>query len=212
MIEQRLRIVRQLEEPAFLGRPFDRGALGGELVAPCPVSQLLFLVERLVADRIPALVAIEIEIAIGLHRLPDCNTGFVVRGLCSANEAIIGYVKFVAHVFKEARHFVAQCLHLDVLLACGLDHLEAVLVGPGGEAHIAALHPLEPCNRIRSDRFVCVADVRAPVRVSDGGGDVIGFGHGRRSAFCLGQAVSLGMASVASKAPSSIATSPGSKL
>jgi hypothetical protein len=35
-----------------------------ELGAPLSVDQFLLVVERLVADRVPALVAIEIEIAV----------------------------------------------------------------------------------------------------------------------------------------------------
>ena len=41
MVEQRLLVVRQAEEPALLDRPFDRRALGRQLLAPFPVGQLV---------------------------------------------------------------------------------------------------------------------------------------------------------------------------
>ena len=69
--EQPVLIVRQAEEPAFLDGPFDRRSLWRQARAALPVGQFLFLVIRLVTDRIPTLVAVEIQVPICLHRFPD---------------------------------------------------------------------------------------------------------------------------------------------
>src|SRR3546814_1320847 len=52
------------EEPAFLHGPFHRRALGGELCAPLSLCQFLLVVKSLVPDRIPPLIAAEIDIPI----------------------------------------------------------------------------------------------------------------------------------------------------
>jgi hypothetical protein len=61
----------------------------GESFTPLPLDQFAFVVIGLVAHRVPALVAIEIEIAIGLHALPDFLAGAVVALLGGAQEHII---------------------------------------------------------------------------------------------------------------------------
>ena len=59
----------------------------------------------------------------------------------------------------------------------GLDHLEAVLVGPGQETHVEAVEPIEPRDGVSGDVLVRVPDVRVAVGVGDRGGDVVGL-HG----------------------------------
>ena len=56
----------------------------------------------------------------------------------------------------------------------GLRHLQAVLVGSGQEAHVEAVEPLEPGDRVGGDVFVRVTHVRRRVGIRDRGGDVIG--------------------------------------
>ena len=55
----------------------------------------------------------------------------------------------------------------------GLGHLQAVLVGAGQEAHVEAVEPLEPGDRVGGDVLVGVPDVRRAVGVGDRGGDVV---------------------------------------
>src|SRR3546814_7043037 len=45
--------------------------LGGEFDAPFPFGQFLFIVKSFVANRIPAFVTAQIDIAICFHRLPQ---------------------------------------------------------------------------------------------------------------------------------------------
>src|SRR3546814_8846435 len=85
MIEQCLLVFGEPEEPCLLSSPFDRGAVGREL-APFPLDQFLLVVKRLVANRIPALIAIEIEVAGSGHALPQRLGGGVMLGFDSADE------------------------------------------------------------------------------------------------------------------------------
>jgi hypothetical protein len=78
-------------------------------------------------------------------------------------------------------HFVCQSARIDASVARRLGHLEPMFVGAGHEEHVAAIEPVEARDRIRGDRLVGVADMRAPVGVADSGGDVERLGH--RSGF-----------------------------
>ena len=98
--QQRLLIAGKAEEPAFLDIPFHRRALRGELHAPFPFGQFLLIVKGLVADRIPAFIAVEIEVAIIRHRLPDRLAGLVMIGLRRADETIIGNIQPVIHILE----------------------------------------------------------------------------------------------------------------
>src|SRR5690349_18752875 len=62
MVEQRLLVFRQPEEPTLLDRPFDRRTLRRQLHAIFAVGQLLGLVIGFVPHRIPTLVTIEVEV------------------------------------------------------------------------------------------------------------------------------------------------------
>ncbi len=107
-IEQGLLVFGEAEEPGLLGGPFDRRALRRELVAPLPVGQFLLLVEGLVADRIPAFVAVEIQVAGVRHRLPDRLAGGVMLGLDGADETIVRNIEYVGHFMEIAGHFVSK--------------------------------------------------------------------------------------------------------
>ena len=101
MVEQRLLVFRQTEEPALLDGPLDGRAVGRELLATLSSDELALIVIRLVADRIPTLVTVEIEVSPLLHRLPDRLAGAVMIGIGSADKAIVRYVKNIAHVLEK---------------------------------------------------------------------------------------------------------------
>src|SRR3546814_16194303 len=85
MIEQCLLVFGEPEEPCLLSSPFDRGAVGREL-APFPLDQFLLVVKRLFANRIPALIAIELEVAGSGHALPPRPCGGRLHGFARAGE------------------------------------------------------------------------------------------------------------------------------
>ena len=176
--QQLVLILVEPEEPAFLDRPFDRRALGRDL-APLPVfDQLVLAIIGLVADRVPAFVAIEIQVAIGLHRLPDGLAGAVVVVLRGLDEAIIADIKSVTHFLEILRHFIRQRARRGLQLARFLQHLQTMHVGTGLEAHVTAHQPLETRDDIGGDRLIGVADMRATIGIADRGGDIIRFAHG----------------------------------
>src|SRR5438067_9820302 len=92
-LEQRLLVPRQAEEPAFLNGPFDRRALRRQLRAVIGGDQLVSLVISLVADRVPTLVSIEIEVPPLLHRLPDRLARTIMVGLRGPDEPVVGHVE-----------------------------------------------------------------------------------------------------------------------
>jgi len=100
-------------------------------------------------------------------------------GLDGADEAIARDVQPGDHLPEIARHFVRQRARLDPAVARGLDHLEAMLVRAGLEAHVAAHLALVARDRVGGDRLIGMADMRAAIGIVDRSGDVEGFGHGR---------------------------------
>src|SRR5690242_17823803 len=98
-------------------------------------------------------------------------------GLRGTDKAVVRYVKSIAHTLEKTRHFIRKCARFDTLSACRLGHLEAVLVGAGLEAHVAATGSLEARDRVGGNCLIGVADVRRTVRVADRGRDVEGVGH-----------------------------------
>ncbi len=62
---------------------------------------------------------------------------------------------------------------VSLLLAGGLLHLDAVLVGAGEEEDVVAVEPHEAGDRVGRDRLVGVADMRHAVGIGDRGGEVI---------------------------------------
>src|SRR4029453_4978000 len=88
-LEQRLLVLGQAEEPGLLSRPLDGRALGRELLPALPLDELAFVVESLVAPRIPTLVAVEIKVPGRLHRFPDGDACALVARLGGAHEIIV---------------------------------------------------------------------------------------------------------------------------
>ena len=76
------------------------------------------------------------------------------------------------HVLEQRHVAVGSCARVKPLLARGLLHLQAVLVGAGQEIDVVAVEPHEARDRVGGDRLIGVADMRRTVRVGDRGGDV----------------------------------------
>ena len=128
--------------------------------------------------------------------------------LRGAQEYIVADIECTAHIDEIFRHFIGELHRGNPEVAGLLGHLEAMLVSPGLEPHVATVQPLEPGDDIRGDRLVGMADMRLAVGVRNRGGEIIGFAHVRPGWSV--QAVSLGSAAEASNPPISIASSPGS--
>ena len=76
--QQRLLIFGKPEEPRLLHGPFDRRALGREFLPPFPFDQLFFAIIGLIADRVPALIAVKIEVAACFHCFPKRDARFMM--------------------------------------------------------------------------------------------------------------------------------------
>src|SRR5437763_12896452 len=108
MVEQRLLVFGQAEEPAFLDGPLDRRPLRRKLRAVFSGRELILFVISFVANRIPTLVAIEVQVPPLLHCLPYRLTRAVMVGLRGPNVAIVRDVKSIAHLLEQKRYFVRK--------------------------------------------------------------------------------------------------------
>ena len=175
--EQRLGIARQAEEPGLFLGPFDRSPLRGQLFAPLAFDQFFLVVIGFVTNRVPAFVAIEVEIALGLHCLPDRLAGAMMIGVCRADEAVVRDVQCIEQILEVPRHLVRQFARGLAQVACLLGHLQTMLVGPCLEPHFASAQALEAGDDIGRDRFIGMADMRLAIGIVDRGGKVVGFSH-----------------------------------
>jgi hypothetical protein len=90
-----------------------------------------------------------------------------------ADEYIVRAVEPFYHLL-EARHVAFdQLRRSELLLRRGLQHFDAVLVGPGDEEHVIAVKPHEPGDCIGRDRLVGVADMGRAIGIGDGRGEVV---------------------------------------
>ena len=90
--------------------------------------------------------------------------------LGGANELVVRAVEPLHHGLETRHVAFDQLLGRKLLLARGLQHFHAVLVGAGQEQHVVAVEPHEPGDRIGRDRLIGVADMRRPIGIGDGGG------------------------------------------
>ena len=77
VVEERLRVLAQPEEVAALLDALDRLLMNRAEVA---LEQLLLGLERLASDAVPILVVVEVDVAPGLHELPERLNVFAVLG------------------------------------------------------------------------------------------------------------------------------------
>src|SRR3546814_14905443 len=82
-------------------------------------------------------------------------------GLGRTDEAITRDIKPLIHLTEIGRHFFCERGGLDALLARGLRHLQAVLVGARQEEDVAAALALEAGDDVGRDRFIGMAELRA---------------------------------------------------
>jgi len=172
-VEQLVRIFGQPEEVALLLDPFYRGAMRAETLPALAETRFALVVIGLVADRIPARVFVEIDIAGRLHPFPDSFRGATVTRFGGADEVVVRAVELLHHRL-EARHVAFhQLARCQIFLGRGLQHFNAVFVGAGEKVHVPAVEPHEACYGVGGDRLIGVADMGRAVRISDCSRDVI---------------------------------------
>ena len=172
--EKPVAVVREPEEVALLLDPFDRCPLRPIAHAVGADLGLFFLIIGLVADGIPAGIAIFVNVAGIGHPDPEIADGLMVPLLCRADEIVVRGIKQRRHVLEFGRIPVGELDRLQTCAPRRLLHLLAMLVSPGEEKNLTAIEPLEPGKRVGGDQFIGMADVRPSVRIRDRGRNVEG--------------------------------------
>ena len=173
-VDQLLLVSGEAEEIALLLHPLDRRAgLGGDPDLVLVEMRLVLGVVSLVADRVPAGIFREIDVAVLLHPLPDRPGRTMMTLLGGADEIVVRAIHLRDHRLEAWHVAVEQLLRGHPLFRGGLLDFLAVLVGAGQEEHVVTVEPHEAGDRVGRDHFIGVADVRGAVGVGNGGGDVI---------------------------------------
>ena len=144
----------EAEEVAGLLDPLDRRP--GRRLA---VHELALGVEGLVADRVPAGILAEIDVAGGDEPLPQGRHRPLVAGLGGADEVVVAVAHDAGELAEALRDLVGEGLRVDPAVTRGLLDLLAVLVGAGEEEDLVAVQALEAGQRVAGERGVGVADM-----------------------------------------------------
>ena len=180
MGKQPLLIGRKPEKIGFFLVPLNRRAERLATYAVLADRRFAFVEIGLLAYRIPAGIAVEINIAIVGHALPDRLAGLFVARLGGADEIVVRAAERRDHGAKNIRVAVGQRLRRNAFLFGRLLHLQPVLVGTGQEKHVLAVEPVKTRQRVGGDHRIGVADMRLAVRVEDRRCQVeIVLGHGK---------------------------------
>ena len=185
MGEQPVGIGRQLEEVGlFLGPCHRRPSLGGDANSVGADGRLGLGEEALVANRVPPFVRVQVDVAGGVHPLPDVDRRLDVVGIGGADESVVGDAQLVLQPLEHIGISSGQLCGRNALGRSGLGHLQAVLVGTGQIAHVVTVQPLETGDGVGGDVFVCVPDVRSTVRVRDRCRYVVRLAHFHPTLWC----------------------------
>ena len=167
-LQQLVLVLRQAEEIGLLLRPFHGRPLRPK---PHPIRAehgFAFGVKGFVADGVPALIAVEIDVARLLHAPPDFAHKLEMARLARRDEIVVADLKRRQHVLELRRVLVRQLIGRDAELGRGLLHLEAVRIDAGHEIHRVAVEPLETGERIGRHGLIGMADMRLGVGIGDG--------------------------------------------
>src|ERR1700744_5671666 len=185
--EQPVLIGGETEEVALFFHPLDRRALR-------PAAHIVFAkggfvlgVIGLVAHGIPAGIAVEIDVAIIGHPLPDFLAGAMVLFFGGADKTVKRNIQPLIHLLEALRIARRHFHRLQPFGFCGLNHLQNLLVGAGHKEHVLAVEPLKARQRVGRDRLIGVTDMRHAVGIGDRGGDVEGVFSWRRCCFRSGR-------------------------
>ncbi len=164
--EQLVLVGREAEEVALLLDPLDRRALRPVAdIALADLGEFGLGVVGLVADRIPAGIAVLVDVAIGRHPAPDRLAGSVVALLGGADEVVVGDIEHRRHVAEALGIAVGQFARRHAGSSGGLHHLDAVLVGAGQEVDVLAFEPGKRAMASVAIVLVGVADMRLAIRI-----------------------------------------------
>src|SRR6185437_7025111 len=100
-----------------------------------------------------------------------------------ANDIIRHRIKSLPHGGELRRRAICQKLRRGGFARCGLLHLLAMLVHARDEQRVIAIEALEARDCIGRDPLIGMADMRRPIGIGNGGGDVErpATGHGSQT-------------------------------
>ncbi len=172
-LQQRLLPGGQAEEIAGFLHPLHRRAGRRQLFAVRLLGQFGLGEERLVAHRIPALIAAEIDVPPLLQALPQRLGRRQMARFGGADEVVVGELHRLGEIAEIPRHRIGERLRLHARGGGGFFDLLTVFVGAGKETHVVSVQPHEPRQGVAGDRGVGMADVRLIVHVIDRRRDVV---------------------------------------
>ena len=162
-------VARELEEIVGLR---DLGHVAEDLRPGAVGLPVLFLQELLLPGGIDPLVLGLVDPALVVQLLEQPAHDRLVPRLGRADEIVVGDAELRQQSAEGRAGFVDVLLGRDAELLGGHLNLLAVLVHAREEIHLVAHHPAEPGNDVSQHLFIGVAEVRGPIYVVDGGGEV----------------------------------------
>src|SRR5947209_2383673 len=151
-VEQLVLIGGKTKKIALLLNPLDRRTLRTYPLSFLIQLRFILIVIGLVAYGIPARIFVEVNIARGLHALPDSDGCAMMALLRSSDERIIRAIEARDHGLKTRHVSLHQVARRQFLFRSSLEHFAAVLVRAGEEQHIISIEPHETSNRVGRDR------------------------------------------------------------
>ena len=182
-LEQTVGVLAGLEEVGLLVGLVDLAAALGALA----VHQLAVGPEALAGLAVVADVLALVDVALLVQLGENLLAGLHVVVVGGADEAVVADVHQLPQVLDGGDDLIDVLLRSHAGVGGLVLNLLAVLVGAGQEHDVAALHPLEACQRVAGHGGVAVADVQLVAGVIDRCGDVecLVLAHENDSSFLL---------------------------
>ena len=170
VIEQRLLVLRQPEEVVLLANPLRNQASVKRAPA---IDEILFRLELLAADAVPALIDPFVDIAALVDSLSDLGDPGAMPRLGRPNEVVKGDIQPSPRLAEHMLHLVAVRERVKSPGRRLLEDVLRMLVVPHDETDIGAAQPFVACDHVGSDLLVGRAEMRPVVDVVDGRGEVV---------------------------------------
>ena len=171
VLDQPIGIFPHSEEISLLFGGFHFPAAVGTL----PVHQLAFRPEGLAGGAVHPLITAFINIPLVVKFLKDFRDRLLVFRVGGADEFVIRSAHQVPDLPDFPRDFIHILLGRHPRLFRFFLDLLAVLVRARLEKYVVAFLALEPCNRVRQNRFISVPDMRFSRRICNRRRDIIRF-------------------------------------
>mmetsp|Transcript_27363 Transcript_27363/g.59659 ORF Transcript_27363/g.59659 Transcript_27363/m.59659 type:complete len:301 (+) Transcript_27363:1881-2783(+) len=171
VLDDLLLVFAEAEEEAGLRHLLQRDTGGRVLVIP--LLCLLLSNETLLAYHVPALIAIQIDIAIPLAFVPHSSRDHLVSLFCSANIEIVRHVQTLVERSKAKTVAVTNLDWLQALILSDLSNLLPMFICTGHEENILPEHAMIPCKNIGGECLVRMAYVRPAIAVVDSSRNVV---------------------------------------